>query len=774
MKNRKSIFLWLPALLLLCIVPAGCRRGAGASAGRSLLEARVDSVLARMSLEEKTGQMVQITMSAFTLPHSPQLDTAAVRRIFGQYRIGSVLNTFADTARTRDLTAENVRILQGIALEEIGIPILYGLDMIHGASYISDATLFPQEIAVAATFDRQFARKMGEATAYETRAAMVPWIFAPTMDLGRDPRWPRMWESWGEDAFLSSEMAVSAVRGLQGDDPDHIDSLHVGACVKHYLAYGVPTSGKDRTPARVPEPELREKYFQPFRASLCSGAVSLMANSGAVNGMPVHASRTWLTQWTKEELSWDGLIVTDWADLDNLWQRDHVAADEDEALCMGINAGVDLVMEPYDPAVAERIAALVRAGRIPAARVDDAVRRILRLKFRLGLFDTPTWDVSGYDRFGGMEFQQASLAAAVESAVLLKNERNLLPLDYGTRILVTGPNAHSMRALNGGWTYTWQGSGDLYAGDCNTIYEALAQTFGAENVRLERGVSYKEDGKWWEEDAAGISRAVAAAARCDVVVCCVGENAYCETNGNLDDLALSDGQRALVKALAATGKPVVLILNEGRPRLVSDVEPLCRAVVDIFLPGNYGGDALASLLSGEENFSGRLPFTYPRRSASLHTYDYKVSEHREMMAGEYNYDAVMDVQWPFGFGLSYTEFAYSDFRCLNGGAFAPADTLSFEVTVRNAGRHFGKEAVLLYSSDLVASLVPDVKRLRAFDKVALAPGEQTTVRFTLPATDLAFVGADGQWRLEEGDFRFSCGGLSLLATCSGTCESLFK
>ena len=340
-----------------------------------------------MSLEEKTGQMVQITMSAFTLPHSPQLDTAAVRRIFGQYRIGSVLNTFADTARTRDLTAENVRILQGIALEEIGIPILYGLDMIHGASYISDATLFPQEIAVAATFDRQFARKMGEATAYETRAAMVPWIFAPTMDLGRDPRWPRMWESWGEDAFLSSEMAVSAVRGLQGDDPDHIDSLHVGACVKHYLAYGVPTSGKDRTPARVPEPELREKYFQPFRASLCSGAVSLMVNSGAVNGMPVHASRTWLTQWTKEELSWDGLIVTDWADLDNLWQRDHVAADEDEALCMGINAGVDLVMEPYDPAVAERIAALVRAGRIPAARVDDAVRRILRLKFRLGLFD---------------------------------------------------------------------------------------------------------------------------------------------------------------------------------------------------------------------------------------------------------------------------------------------------------------------------------------------------------------------------------------------------
>ncbi len=756
MNTKLSRYL-LPVLLSAAVL-SGCSRRGGAPASAGLLESRIDSVMKGMSLEEKAGQMVQITMSVFTVPHTPELDTAKVRQIFSEYKIGSVLNTFGDTARSRELTAANARILQEQALECIGIPVLYGLDMIHGASYLSDATLFPQEIALAATFNPENAFKMGEAAAYETRAAMVPWVFSPTMDLGRDARWPRMWESWGEDPFLSSEMAVAAVRGLQGPDPDRIDACHVAACIKHYLAYGVPASGRDRTPAWVSPSDLKEKYFRPFRSSMLAGAASLMANSASVNGVPVHASREWLTGWAKEGLDWDGLIVSDWADIDNLWQRDHVAADEDEALCMGINAGIDMVMEPFDPAVAGRIAGLVRAGRIPASRVDDAVRRILRLKFRLGLFDNPVWDVSAYDLYGGMEFQQAASAAAVESAVLLKNDGNLLPLEYGTRILVAGPNAHSMRTLNGGWTYTWQGSGDLYAGDCNTVYEALSQTFGEENVVLEQGVTYKETGKWWEENPPQTARAVAQARRCDVIVCCVGENSYCETEGNLSDLRLSAAQRDLVKALAATGKPLVLILNGGRPRVISDIEPLARAVIDIFLPGNYGGDALASLLSGEENFSGRLPFTYPKHPGTLFTYDHKVQEQP-------------DVQWPFGFGLSYTEFAYSDLRCLNGASFAPSDTLSFEVTVRNAGRSFGKEAVLLYASDLAASdIIPDGRRLRSFDKVALAPGEEKTVRLAVPARDLAYVGADGKWHLEEGTFRFSCGGLESDLECNETLE----
>ena len=748
-------------LLLLAGMSAGCARKASVPSCRGPFEARIDSVMKGMTLEQKAGQMVQITMSAFTFPHAAQLDTAKVRRIFTEYRIGSVLNTFGDTARTCAVTAANVRLLQEQALSCIGIPLLYGLDMIHGASYLSDATLFPQEIALAATFEPDFAFRMGEAAACESRAAMVPWVFAPTMDLGRDPRWPRMWESWGEDPFLSSEMAVAAVRGLQGPDPDRIDAQHVGACIKHFLAYGVPASGKDRTPAWVSPCDLKEKYFRPFEASLRAGAASLMANSGSVNGVPVHACRTWLTEWAKEETQWDGPVVSDWADIDNLWKRDHVAADGAEALAMGINAGIDLVMVPYDPAVAGKIVSLVREGRIPAARIDDAVRRILRLKFRLGLFDGALWDTSAADRFGAPEFQEASYAAAVASAVLLKNEGNLLPLEYGTRILVTGPNAHSMRALNGGWTYTWQGAGDLYAADCNTLYEAFAQQFGAEHVRLEEGVSYKEGGAWWEEDATHISRAVSQAAWCDVIICCVGENAYCETPGNLDDLTLSASQQALVKALSATGKPVVLVLNEGRPRIVSGIEPLCRAVIDIFLPGNYGGDALAALLSGEENFSGRLPFTYPRRVHALSTYDHKV----QAPVGP------ADVQWPFGFGLGYTTFAYDGFHCLSAPSFAASDTLSFEVTVRNAGRSFGKETVLLYSSDLVCSqVVPDVRRLQAFDKVALAPGEEAVVRLEVPARSLAYVAPDGKWHLEEGAFRFSCGEAELTLDCLETKE----
>ena len=732
------------------------------------LEARVEKVLKGMTLEEKAGQMVQLTISVLEDESHEAIDPAKLEKIIGEYKVGSILNVLHDRAHSRAETADMVRQIQEKSMEKIGIPCIYGLDMIHGASYLSDGTLFPQEINLAATFDPRHAEAMGRIMAYETRAAMVPWVFSPVMDLGRDPRWPRHWESWGEDPCLSTVMAVAETRAIQGEDPNHIDLEHAAVSIKHFMAYGVPHTGKDRTPAYVPGNDLREKFFAPFLGCFRAGALTAMVNSASINGIPTHANNTLLTGWVKEQLGWDGMLVTDWADIDNLYVRDHVAADKREAVKIGINAGIDMIMDPYDPECCHVIADLARSGEIPMTRIDDAVRRVLRLKFRLGLFDNPVWDVSGYDRFAAPESAKASYEAALESEVLLKND-GVLPIAKGKRILVTGPNSNSMRTLNGGWSYTWQGNADAFVPERNTIYEALHEKFGEKNVIYEPGVTYDFlSGDWKKEIASGIGKAVAAAQKADIIVACVGENTYCETPGNMDDLNLSGNQKDLVRALAKTGKPIVLVLNEGRPRIIGDIEPLAAAVVDVMLPGNYGGDALAALLSGEENFSGKLPFTYSKHINSIHTYDYKVSEHREVMDGAYNYDAIMDVQWPFGYGLSYTTYTYSDFKCLTEGVFKAGDELRFEVTVTNSGERAGKESVLLYSSDLVASLIPEVKRLRAFDKVELQPGESKTVSFCIPASDLAFVGSDGHWVLEAGDFRFSCGPCSLNARCAET------
>lgn len=757
-----------PFILLAVLLIAGCTAKVSTppSDGDPLVEAKVNEVLSGMTLEEKVGQMVQLTISVLENSSRDGLDPAKLDEIIGKYKVGSILNVMGDKAHSRAETAEMIKVIQNKSMEEIGIPCIYGLDMIHGATYLSDGTFFPQEINLAATFNRSYASAMGEAIAYESRAAMVPWVFSPVMDLGRDPRWPRHWESWGEDPFLSSEMAVAEMNAIQGEDRDHVDLEHAAVSIKHYMAYGVPLSGKDRTPAYVPENDLREKYFRPFKECFEAGALTAMVNSASINGVPTHANEELLTGWVKKDLGWDGMFVTDWADIDNLYARDHVAADKKDALRIGINAGIDMIMDPYDPKCCEEIKALVEEGKIPMSRIDDAVRRILRLKVRLGLFDNPTWEPS-LDRFGSEEFRKASYEAALESEVLLKNEGGILPIGEGKKILVTGPNANSLRAQNGGWSYTWQGSADDFAPEYNTFYEALRERFGIGKVFLMEGVKYTGP-SWQDEDDSEISRAVTAAGFVDIIIACVGENSYCESPGNMDDLNLSSKQKALVKALAATGKPIVLVLNEGRPRIIGDIEPLASAVVDVMLPSNYGGDALAALLSGDENFSGRLPFTYSKHVHALHTYDYKVSEHREMMEGMYNYDAVMDVQWPFGHGLSYSTFKYSDLKVLSGSEFKAGDELRFSVTVRNTSTRSGKEAVLLYSSDLVASIIPDVKRLRAFEKISLDFGETKTVEFTVPASELAFVGSDGRWRLEEGDFRISCGGLSVPIHCIET------
>jgi beta-glucosidase len=729
------------------------------------VEAKVEQVLKGMTLQEKVGQMVQLSIGLIETPDKDDVDPEKMDVIFGKYKIGSILNVMHDRALDREKTAAFIAKIQESSMRNIGIPCIYGLDMIHGASYLTDGTLFPQEINLGATFNRDFAAQMGRAMAYETRAAQCPWVFSPVMDLGRDPRWPRQWESWGEDPYLQAEMARVETVALQGSDPNHIGPENVAVSIKHFMGYGVPLSGKDRTPAYIAENDLREKYFRPFKECFQAGALTAMVNSASINGVPTHANKTLLTGWVKEQLGWDGMLVTDWADIDNLFTRDHVAADKREAVALGINAGIDMIMDPYDPECCNVLIDLVNSGDIPMERIDDAVRRILRLKVRLGLFENPTWE-HAYPGFASEEYRKQSYAAAVESEVLLKNE-GILPLKENARIFVTGPNANSLRTLNGGWSYTWQGNADAFVPQYNTILEALQKRFP--RTTYAPGVEYDNAGGSWEsENATGIARAVAAARLADVIVCCVGENTYCETPGNMDDLNLSENQKELVRKLAATGKPIVLVLNEGRPRIIGDIEPLAKAVVDVMYPSNYGGDALAALLAGDENFSGKLPFTYPKHINSLHTYDYKVSEHREVMDGSYNYEAVMDVQWPFGFGLGYTTFAYSDLVLESPADFKAGDDLKVSVKVTNTGDRAGKEAVLLYSSDLVASLIPDVKRLRGFEKIALEPGETKTVTFVVPANDLAFVGADGKWRLEEGDFRLSCGGLGVMAKCTET------
>ena len=729
------------------------------------LERKVENTLKGMTLEEKVGQMTQITVTAIADGLNLTQVADSMIRV---HKIGSVLNTPDGEAQTPQDYDVLVKELNRMSMEYIGIPCLYGLDHIHGVSYVSGGTLFPQEINIAATFNREHAYNMGKVTAYESRAADVPWTFSPTMDLGRNPEWPRMWESFGEDAYVNAQMAVAETRGLQGDDPNHVGPYNIAACAKHFMGYGVPVTGQDRTPASIAASELREKHFEPFKEALRAGCLSLMVNSASNNGVPFHCNAELLTGWVKEDLNWDGMIVTDWADIDNLYNRERVASSRKEAVKLAINAGIDMAMVPYDCQFCLDLIELVNEGEVPMSRVDDAVRRVLRLKYRLGLFDTPDTSAEDYPEFGGKAHAQLAYEAALESQVLLKNN-GILPLKKDLRILLTGPNADNMRTLNGGWSYTWQGHGAArpeYTEQYNTIYEALSQKF--ENITYVPGVTYNlKSGSKWKFDEANIKPAVAAARRSDVIIACIGENSYCETPGNDNDLDLSDNQKALVKALAATGRPIILILNEGRPRIINDIENLASAVVDIMLPGNYGADALAALLAGEENFSGKLPFTYPKYTNKFAVYDYKPSENQGTMAGVYNYNAVMDVQWPFGHGLSYTTFEYSN-MAVSAENFASGDVLKVTVDVTNTGEVAGKESVLLFSSDLYASSTPDVRRLRAFDKVLLQPGETKTVTFQLPATDLAFVNYYGQWTLEKGDFILSCGSESVKVTCTET------
>ena len=786
------------------------------------LEAKIEKTLAKMTLDEKIGQMLELNldvMGKMTVENA-KVDREKVRSVLQQYgrpdsevkavlnmtdqeiidklggfpvdiyqgetkrvwklnetmldtliskwKVGSILNAPGTRASSVAQWQEWIQLIQKKSMKYLGIPDIYGLDHNHGVTYTQGGTLFPQPINLGASFNTELARIGAEITAYESRAANCPWVYNPVVDLSRDPRWPRVYESFGEDAILNSKMVVAEIKGYQGDDPNHIDQYHVGTSTKHYFAYGAPWTGKDRTPAYLSPQMIREKYFEPFKQAALAGTLTMMVNSASINGVPVHASYEYMTKWLKEDLQWDGFLVTDWADINNLFSREKVAKDKKDAIRIAINAGIDMSMDPYSVEFCVLLKELVQEGKVKMSRIDDAVRRILRAKYRLGLFDKPNTGGKGFEKFGCDEFAKASLKAAEESEVLLKNEGNILPLAKGKKILLTGPNANQMRCLHGGWSYTWQGSkAEDLSEKYNTIYEALCNKYGKENIILEQGVTYNENGAYYDENEPQIQKAVDAAAKADVIIACIGENSYTETPGNLTDLWLSKNQRDLVKELAKTGKPIIMVLNEGRPRLIADIEPLAKAVVDILIPGNYGGDALANLLAGDANFSAKMPYTYPREINSLNTYDYKVSEEVGTMAGAYNYDAKVSLQWPFGYGISYTTYEYSNLK-VDKSKFTADDVLTVTVDVKNTGSKAGKEAVLLYSSDLIASIVPDNKRLRDFTKIELQPGETKTVTFRLPAKNLAFVGACGKWTLEEGDFILKVGNQTVGTACTQT------
>ena len=735
------------------------------------IEAQVEQTLKKLTLEEKIGQMMELVTDLFGANDKNgvfYIDEHKTDSILSRYKIGSILNAPNTCAPTAKQWEKYIEQIQKISMKRIGIPCVFGLDQNHGSTYTQDGTLFPQNINVAATFNREIARHSAEATAYETRAVSVPWTFSPTVDLGRDARWPRIWENFGEDCYLSSEMGKAMVYGFQGEDPNNIDQYHIATSMKHFMGYGVPWTGKDRTPAYISPANLREKHFAPFLAGLQAGALTVMVNSASVNGMPMHANKEILTGWLKEETGWDGVLITDWADINNLYTREMVAKDKKDALRIAINAGIDMIMEPYSCDACGYLIELVKEGKIPMSRIDDACRRVLRMKYRLDLFKNPTQKLKNYPKFGGEEFAKLALEGATESMVLLKNERNILPLQHGKKILLTGPNANQMRCLDGGWSYTWQGHRtDEFAGKYNTIYEAFCNEYGKDNVILNQGVTYNEKGKYWEENEPQILEAVATAKDADVIVACIGENSYTETPGNLTDLWLSENQRNLVKALAQTGKPVILVLNEGRPRLIADIEPLAQGIIDILIPGNMGGDALVNLVSGKSNFSGKMPYTYPKEINSLANYDFKKSEEVGTMEGAYDYNAKITQQWGFGYGLSYTSYQYSNLK-VSKSDFRHGDIIKVSVDVKNTGKVAGKESILLFSSDLVASMVPDGRRLRAFDKVELQPGETKTVTFELKADDLAFVGWDGKWRLEEGDFKLMIADQTASVHCADT------
>lgn len=715
------------------------------------IDQKVESLVSKMTLEEKAGQMTQISVEAFlkstngALNEPHEFDMAKLEEAIKKYKVGSILNV-GGNAQTVDVWRNRIETIQKLALQErLKIPVLYGIDAIRGNNYTLNAVMFPQQIAQAASFNPAMAKKAAAVAAYETRASFIPWNFSPVLDLGRQPVWPRIWETYGEDPYLVSEMGKAVVQGYQGDGIV-TDKYHVAACLKHYMGYSNPLSGHDRTPAWIPEREMREYFLPQFAAAVKAGAKSVMVNSAEINGIPVHANKHILTDILKGELGFKGLIVSDWQDIQYLYQRHRVAKDNKEAITIAINAGIDMSMVPTDFTFTVDLIELVKEGKIPMSRIDDAVKRILKVKYETGLFDNPTGNAKDYPLFNSAAHNQLNYDLTAECITLLKNTDNILPLSPGKKILVTGPSANSMRALNGGWARVWQGTtSDETEKDKNTILEAIRNVFGAANVQYSAGTDF--------DKTLDLKDAVEKAAQADVIVLCIGETSYTETPGNIGDLRISDAQIALTRALAATGKPIVFVLTEGRPRIISAIEPLSAAVLHTYLSGNEGGNVIAYVLAGKINPSGKLPYTYPRTTNSLVNYYHKYTE-----TLQFDETAGYNPQWEFGYGLSYTQFTYSNLK-LSNTTLTNSKAINVSVDVSNTGKVTGKETVLLYVSDEVASITPEVKRLRAFEKIELQPGQTKTVSFTIDKEKLSFINAQLQRVTEPGDFSVSVGGL---------------
>ncbi|MEO8414142.1 MAG: glycoside hydrolase family 3 N-terminal domain-containing protein [Ginsengibacter sp.] len=738
-KTYRLVILLFLTVVLPALVTSQPRNAA--------LESKIHAMVAQMTLEEKVGQMAQVSIESLGGIQNGEFvfNQEKFKDAVVNFKIGSLLNT-PGLLSAQQWNGIIEQIQNAAATTRMKIPVLYGLDDNHGVNYVAGATLFPQEIGQAATWNRQLIFNAGVITAYESRAASVPWTFSPVLDLGTNPEWPRIWEDYGEDPYLGGELGVQFTKGVQ-DPPGSKEKLAVS--IKHFMAYSDPKSGHDRTDAWIPENYLREYHLPAFRKAVEAGARTVMVNSALINGIPTHINKHMLTGILKTELGFTGFIVSDWQDIENVYRRDHITIDIKGAIMLAINAGIDMSMIPYDyKEFCTDLVALVKETKVPMSRIDDAVTRILRVKEELGIFDTPVTYVKDYPKFGSAEFTRAAYNTAAESITLLKNTNKILPLPRNSKVLVTGPNANSMRTLNGGWTYTWQGEKtDEYAEKYNTILEAVQKKFGPSNVLYEKGVAYNMLGKYYEDSLVDIDAAVKVAADVDYILLCIGENSYTETPGNLNDLTLSDNQLLLAEAMIKTGKPVIFLLNEGRPRIISKIEPGAAAILDLYLPSNFGADALADILTGDINPSGKLPITYPRHTNSLSGYIHKPSEGDGNPQGGDFYP-----QYPFGFGLSYTTFDYSNLN-INKKVFAPGETASIQVTIKNTGKAEGKEVVQLFVSDLIASLSPDVKRLRGFEKVDLKPGESKTVTFQLPLKNLAFVNTDDKRTLEAGDFK---------------------
>lgn len=755
--------------LAVLVVVLGIACGMYAQKGDA--ERRAAEMVSKMTLAEKIGQMSQITVDLVckgqdTPPTSTlEIDADKVREAVVKYHVGSILNAPGTRARTPQWWTKAVEQIQEVATNEtrMKIPVIYGLDQIHGATYTAGSTMFPQEIAIAATWNPAHARKMGEITAYETRASNVPWNFSPVLDLGLDPRFPRQYEGFGEDPYIGSVFGYELVKGYEGDDNNIANPTKVASCIKHFIGYSAPISGKDRTPAYIPENVLLEYHVPAFKAAIDAGAHTIMINSGIINNVPVHASYELMTKLLRQDLGFQGMIVTDWEDINKLYNRDKMVPSIKEAIKAGINAGIDMSMIPYNyKEFCDLLTELVNEGQVPMSRIDDAATRVLTVKIKLGLFETPNTYAKDYPEFNSKAFQQASYNAAADGITLLKNNKNVLPLSKGAKILVTGPNAVSKRALNGGWTFSWQGEkidefGDLY----HNILDAVQQKFGKANVSYVPGVSYTKETKWDTEHKDRFDEAIAAAKNVDYIILCLGENSYCEKPGDLNDLYLNDLQTELAQEMLKLGKKVILVLSEGRPRLISKFSSKVDGIVQTYLPGIYGADALADILAGDVNPSGKLPYTYPAYPNSLVPYFHKYSDEQVNTDAAYNYEGDYNFEYPFGYGLSYTTFTYSNIKLdksqlpLNSN-----EEVTVSVDVKNTGSRDGKEVVQLYTSDLVASLVPDVKRLRRFEKVALKAGETKTVTFKLKQNDLSFINLDNKHVVEPGDFEFQVGSSS--------------